>query len=75
MHTGYVFCVPLKTKSAGEVVKAYIDRVYCQFGGSHKVLTDNSTEFKNKLINDVCTIGGRAIKFIHLPTDHNQMEE
>ena len=54
MHTGYVFCIPLKTKSAGDVVKAYIDKVYCQFGGSQKVLTNNGMEFKKKLMNDVC---------------------
>ena len=33
--------------------EAYIDKVYSQFGGSKKVLTDNGTEFKNKLINGV----------------------
>ena len=54
MHTGFVFCIPLKTKSAEDVVLVYIDRVYSQFGGSEKVLTDNGTEFKNKLINEVC---------------------
>ena len=43
MHTGFVFCIPLKTKSAEDVVQAYIDRVYSQFGGSEKVLTDNGT--------------------------------
>ena len=54
MHTGFVFCIPLKTKSAEDVVQAYIDKVYSQFRGSEKVLTDNGTEFKNKLINEVC---------------------
>ena len=54
MHTRFVFCIPLKTKSAEDVVRAYIDKVYSQFGGSEKVLTDNGTEFKNKLINEVC---------------------
>ena len=54
MHTGFVFCISLKTKSAEDVVWAYIDRVYSQFGRSEKVLTDNGTEFKNKLINEVC---------------------
>ena len=58
MHTGYVFCILLKTKSAGDVVKAYINKIYCQFGGSQKVLTDNGMEFKNKLMDDVfCTVG------------------
>ena len=54
MHTGFVFCMQLKTKSAEDVIQAYIDRIYCQFGGSEKVLMDNGTEFKNKLINEVC---------------------
>ena len=54
MHTGFVFCIPLKTRSAEDVVQACIDKVYSQFGGSEKVLTDNRTEFKNKLINGVC---------------------
>ena len=54
MHTGFVFCIPLKTKSASDVVKAYIDRVYSQFGGSEKVLSDNGTEFKNTLMDDIC---------------------
>ena len=34
--TGYVFCVPLKTKMAEEVIQAYIDNVYSKFGGSLK---------------------------------------
>ena len=49
MLTGYVFCVPLKTKTAEEVIQAYIDQVYSKFGGSLKILSDNGTEFKNKL--------------------------
>ena len=53
MHTGYTFCIPLKTKKASEVLKAYIDHVYSQFGGSIKILSDNGTEFKNKLFEDV----------------------
>ena len=31
MLTGYVFCVPLKTKTAEEVIQAYIDHVYTRF--------------------------------------------
>ena len=49
MLTGYVFCVPLKTKTAEEVIQAYIDHIYSRFGGSLKILSDNGTEFKNKL--------------------------
>ena len=53
MLTGYVFCVPLKSKQAGEVIQAYIDNVYAKFGGSLKILSDNGTEFKNKLFEEL----------------------
>ena len=49
MLTGYVFCTLLKTKTAEEVLQAYIDNVYSRFGGSIKILNDNGTEFKNKI--------------------------
>ena len=54
MHTGFVFCIPLKTKSASDIVKAYIDRVYSQFGRFEKVLLNNGTECKNKIMDDIC---------------------
>ena len=53
MLTGYVFCVPLKTKTTEEVLQAYIDNVYSKFGGSVKILSDNGTEFKNKIFEQV----------------------
>ena len=49
MLTGYTFCIPLKTKTAAEVVKAYVDSIYSKFGGSIKILSDNGAEFKNEL--------------------------
>ena len=49
MLTGYVFCIPLKSKQATEVLQAYVDNVYAKFRGSLKILSDNSTEFKKKL--------------------------
>ena len=53
MLTGYVFCIPLKTKTAEEVLQAYIDQVYSKFGGSIKILSDNGTEFKNNIFEQV----------------------
>ena len=43
MLTGYVFCVPLKTKTTEEVIQAYIDNIYSKFRGSMKILSDNGT--------------------------------
>ena len=38
MLIGYVFCVPLKTKTAEEVIQAHIDNICSKFGGSWKML-------------------------------------
>ena len=51
--TGFTFCIPLKSKCAEDVIKAYIDHIHCTFGPSRKILTDNGTELKNKLWTDV----------------------
>ena len=67
MLTGYVFCVPLKTKTAEEVIQAYIDHVYARFGGSLKILSDNGTEFKNKLFEQVVKELGVEYKLYTLP--------
>ena len=45
MFTGYTFCIPIPNKKA--------DHVYCKYGGSLKILSDNGTEFKNKLMEEV----------------------
>ena len=46
MLTGYVFCIPLKTKSAEGIVGKYLAHVAFTFGNSRKILSDNGTEFK-----------------------------
>ena len=35
------------------MIEAYIDHICCPFGPSKKILTDNGTEFKNKLWTDI----------------------
>ena len=55
MLAGFTWCIPLKTKTAEEVGKAYLDHIYSLFGGSVKILMDNGTEFKNKLFKEVIT--------------------
>ena len=66
MLTGVTWCVPLKTKTAEEVAKAYMDHIYCNFGGSIKILTDNRKEFKNKLFKEVVSKLGTEFS-IHSP--------
>ena len=69
MLTGYVFCVTLKTKATEEVIQAYIDNVYSKFGGSLKMLSDNGTEFKNKVFEQVAKELGLEYK-LYTPPYH-----
>ena len=71
MHvlTGYVFCVPLKPKTAEEVIQAYTDHVYSRFGGSLKILSENGTEFKNRVFEQVAKELGVEDK-LYTPPNH-----
>ena len=53
MLTGFIFCAPLKSKKAEEVIQTYLNEVYFRFGGSRKILSDNGTEFKNRMFEEV----------------------
>ena len=48
MLTGFTIAVPIKNKNAETICEAYRDNIYCVFGGSSRMLTDNGSEFKNK---------------------------
>ena len=74
MLTGFTWCVPLKTKTAEEVAKAYMDHIYSNFGGSIKILMDNGTEFKNKLFKEVVEKLGTEFS-IHSPPYRPQSNE
>ena len=54
MLTGFTIAVPIPDKNATMVCKAYRDNVYCVFGGSSRILTDNGTEFKNREMKAIC---------------------
>ena len=53
MLTGFTFCIPLKSKKAEDMVTAYLNHICCIFGPSKKILTDNGSEFKNKMWDEV----------------------
>ena len=77
MLTGYVFCIPLKTKQANEVLQVYIDNVYAKFGGSLKILSDNGTEFKKQLFEKVAKELGVKHKIYtapHRPSSNSHIE-
>ena len=54
MLTGYTIAVAIPDKRAETVCKPYRDHVYCTFGGSSRILTDNGTEFRSKEMKQIC---------------------
>ena len=74
MLMGYVFCVPLETKTAEEVIQAYINNVYSKFGGSLKILRHNGTEFKNKIFEQVAKELGVVHKLYTPPSSSIQWQ-
>ena len=54
MLTGFTIAIPIPDKSANTVCDAYRAHIYCTFGGSARILTDNGTEFKNEQMDELC---------------------
>ena len=77
MLTGYVFCIPLKTKTAEEIVDKYLTHIAFTFGNSRKILSDNGTEFKNALFGEVTKQLGVERKIyspVYRPQANRQIE-
>ena len=55
MLTGYTIAVAIPDKRAETVCQAYRDHVYCVFGRSSRILTDNGTEFRSKEMKQICS--------------------
>ena len=76
MLTGFTIAVPIKNKNAETICDAYRDNVYCVFGGSSRMLTDNGSEFKNKEMQEVCdTLGLKHIfSPVYMPQSNGRLE-
>ena len=53
MLSGWTWCIPIPDKTTSVVVQAYLKHVHHVFGPSRKILSDNGTEFSNKLFQVV----------------------
>ena len=67
MLSGWTWCIPIPDKIAPVVVKAYLKHVHHVFGPSCKILSDNGTEFSNKLFETVAKELGVEHKIYSLP--------
>ena len=74
MLIGYIFCIQIKSKSASDVIRTYIDNLYAKFGGSIKLLSGNGTKFKNELFSTAEGQLGVEFKIYHPLIVLNPME-
>ena len=76
MLTGFTVAVPIPDKSVNTVCAAYRDKVFCVFGGSSRILTDNGSEFKNREMKEICdTLGIKQIfSPVYMPQSNGRLE-
>ena len=76
MLTGFTMAVPIKNKNAETICDAYRNHVYCTFGESSRILTDNGSEFKNQEMKQVCeTLGVKHIfSPVYTPESNRRLE-
>ena len=71
MLSGWTWCIPIVDKSAPVMVQAYLKNVHHLFRPSQKILSDNGSEFKNKLFETVAQELGIEHK-VYSPPFHPQ---
>ena len=76
MLTGFTMAVPIKNKIADTICDAYRDYIYCTFGGSSQILTDNGSEFKNQEMKQVCENMGikHIFSLVYTPEVNGRLE-
>ena len=76
MLTRFTMAVPIKNKNVETICDTYRNHVYCMFGGSSRILTDNGSEFKNQEMKQVCeTLGVKHIfSPVYTPESNGHLE-
>ena len=72
----FLFAVPMKSKSADDVIHAYIETILPQIGPSRFILMDNGTEFKNDTMGNVLNRLNTEHKFttVYFPRGNSRLE-
>ena len=76
MLTGFTMAVPIPNKNSEMICNAYRGHIYCTFGGSSKILTDNRSEFKNQEMKQVFeTLGVKHIfSPVYMPESNGRLK-
>ena len=66
----------MKSKSADDVIHAYVETILPQIGTSRFILTDNRTEFKNDVMGNVLNRFNTEHKFttVYFPRGNSRLE-
>ena len=76
LHSSFLLAVPMKLKSADDVIHAYVETILPQIGPSRFILTDNRTEFKNDTMSNVLSRLNTEHKFtmVYFPRGNSRLE-
>ena len=76
LHSSFLIAVPMKLKSADDVIHAYVETILPQIGLSRFILTDNGTEFKNDTMSNVLNRLNTEYKFttVYFPRGNSRLE-
>ena len=53
--TNYMFMVPIPNKTTQQVIQAYLNHIYAQFGGSRYILMDRGSEFTSQMMHQLAS--------------------
>ena len=76
LHSSFLLAIPMKLKSADDVIHAYIKTILPQIGPSRFILMDNGTEFKNDTMSNVLNRLNTEHKFttVYFPRGNSRLE-
>ena len=76
LHSSFMIAVPMKLKSADDVIPAYVETILLQIGPSRFILMDNGTEFKNNTMSKVLNRLNTEHKFtmVYFPRGNSRLE-
>ena len=71
-----LLAVPMKLKSADDIIHAYVETILPQIGPSRFILTDNVMEFKNNTLGNVLNRLNTGHRFttVYFPRGNSRLE-
>ena len=71
-----MIAVPMKSKSADDIIHAYVETILLQIGPSRFILMDNGTEFKKDTMDKVLNRLNTEHKFttVYFPRENSRLD-